>query len=80
MSDGWIDIDGCLACVERYQRNIHHHNNCRRPDNCYCDICRSQPPSLRDSASHILFQCVLDLESFELTCYTTYSQYKYAVQ
>ena len=38
-----------------------------------------QPPSLRDSASHILFRCVLDLERFELTCYTTYSQYKFAV-
>jgi hypothetical protein len=69
-SDGWTDIDGCLACVERYQRSIRHHNNCRRSDNSYCDICRHQPPSLRDSASHILFLCILDLERFELTCYT----------
>ena len=78
-SDGWTDIDGCITCVERYQRSIRHHNNCRPPDSCYCDICRRQPPSLRDS-SHILFQYILDLERFELTCYTTYSQYQYAVQ
>jgi hypothetical protein len=39
-----------------------------------------QPPSLRDSASHILFKCLLDLKRFDLTCYTTYSQYKFAVE
>ena len=64
------------------------HNVIRRPFDpfttanfltCHCNICVRQPPSLRDSASHILFRCVFDLERFELTCYTTYSQYKFAV-
>ena len=58
----------------------HVPNNCRRPDICHCNICTRQPPSLRDSASHILFRCVLDIRCFELTCYTTYSQYKFAVE
>jgi hypothetical protein len=57
-SDGWTDIDGCLTCVEDYQVNLHCHNNSNRPGNCYCDTCRQQPPSLLDSASHILFRCV----------------------
>jgi hypothetical protein len=79
-SDGWNDINGCLACVENYQQSIHPLNNCNYSDNCQCDICRRQPPSLLDSASHILFRCVLDIERFELNSYTTYPQYKYAVQ
>jgi len=80
MSDGWTDIDGCLSCVESYQRTIRHNNSCNRTDNCYCNICTRQPPSLRVSALHILFKCVIDLERFELTCHITYRQYKYAVQ
>jgi hypothetical protein len=79
-SDGWTDIDRCLACVQDYQLRLRPHNNCNRPDNCYCDICKRQPPSLHDSASHILFRCVLDIERFELTSYITYGQYTYAVQ
>jgi hypothetical protein len=77
-SDGWTDIEGCGLCIEKYQRSIRAFNDCMRPANCQCIICTRQPPSLRDSASHILFNCVLDLERFNLTCYTTYSQYKFA--
>jgi len=78
-SDGWTDVEGCQECLERYQGAIRSFNNCELPNTCYCNICTRQPPSLRDSASHILFRCVLDLERFELTRYTTYSQYKFAV-
>jgi hypothetical protein len=79
-SDGWTDIDDCLACLREYQRNLQPFNNCNQPDRCSCDICRRQPPSLLNSASYILFRFVLDLERFELNCYTTYPQYQYAVQ
>jgi len=78
-SDGWTDIDRCQECIERYQGAIRSLNNCELPNTFHCNICLRQPPSPRDSASHILFKCVLDLERFELTCYTTYSQYKFAV-
>jgi hypothetical protein len=58
------------------------HIGCIRPDSasCFCNICRRKPTSLLDSASHILFRCVLDLERFELNCFTTNTQYRYAVQ
>jgi hypothetical protein len=79
-SDGWTDIEGCGLCIEKYQRSIRSYNDCMRPSTCQCNICTRQPPSLRDSASHILFRCVLDLKRFELTCYTTYNQYKFAVE
>jgi len=78
-SDGCTDVEGCQACIERYQGAICTLNNCELPNICHCNICTRQPPSLRDSASHILFRCVLDLKRFELTRYTTYSQYKFAV-
>jgi len=78
-SDGWTDIDECEACTERYQEALRPFHNCELSNTCHCNICVCQPPSLRPSASHILFRCVLDLERFELTCYTTYSQYKFAV-
>jgi len=78
-SDGWTDDDECQACTERYQEALRPFHNCELPNICHCNICVRQSPSLRDSASHILFRCVLDLERFELTCYTTYSQYKFAV-
>jgi len=79
-SDGWTDVDGCRECIERYQGAIRALNNGELPNIFYCNICTCQPPSLRDSASHILFRRVLDLERFELTRYTTYSQYKLAVE
>jgi hypothetical protein len=81
-SGGWTDIDGCTSCIERFQRDLRPYSGCIRPDrgSCFCNICIRQPPSLLDSASHILFQCVLDLERFELNCFTTYAQYRYAVQ
>jgi len=79
-SDGWSDIDRCQECIERYQGAIRHLNNCQLPNTCHCNICVCQPPSPRDSASHILFKCVLDLKRFDLTCYTTYRQYKFAVE
>ena len=78
-SDRWTDVEGCQECTEHCQSAIRSFNNCELPNICYCNICMRQPPSLRDSASHILFRCVLDLERFELTRYTTYSQYKFAV-
>jgi hypothetical protein len=58
-SDGWTDVEGCQACIERYQGAICTLNNCELPNICHCNICTRQPPSLRDSASHVLFRCVL---------------------
>ena len=78
-SDGGSDVDECQACTERYQEALRPFHNCELPNICHCNICTRQPPSLRDSASHILFKWVLDLERFELTCYTTYSQYDFAI-
>jgi len=79
-SDGWTDIDGCQPCIEHYQGVIRPFSTCVLPEICNCNICMRQPPSLRDSASHILFKFILDLRRFELTSYTTYSQYKFAVE
>ena len=55
-SDGWSDVDECQACTERYQEALRPFHNCELPNICHCNICTRQPPSLRDSASHILFK------------------------
>jgi len=78
-TDGWSDSDECEACTERYQEALRPYHYCVHPDICRCNICVRNPPSLRDSASHTLFTCVLDIELFELTHNTTYTQYRFAV-
>jgi hypothetical protein len=79
-SDGWEDGNRCQLCSECYQEALRPFLNCELPPTCRCNICKREPPSLRDLASNVLFKCVLDLERFELTCFTTYSQYKFAVE
>jgi len=66
-----------VTCVEDYQQSLKALSVCHLPDVCYCIICRLQPPSLRDLASHVVF---INVEHFELTVDTTFHQYVYAVK
>ena len=47
---------------------------------CTCKMCRHQPPSLTDSARHVLFNDTLHIDRFKLTVEKTYHQYVYAVR
>jgi len=53
---------------------------CDLSPECTCKICMRHPPSLTDSARHVLFNYTLYIDRFELTVEKTYSQYVYAVR
>ena len=76
-SDGWKDEANCDDCVVQLRQDLVHLSNCRLPDNCSCNICRKQPPSLRNICSTIVFR---NERFFELTTNTTFEEYVYAVE
>jgi hypothetical protein len=80
-SEGWRDFGNCSECVLQYRDYIRPFSNCRAlAAPCSSNICNRQPPSLRDSALHTIFLQVVDISRFELTVYTTYDEYPYAVR
>ena len=76
-SDGWKDEANCDDCVVQFRQHLGHLSNCRLPENCSCNICRRQPPSLRNIRSAIVFR---NDRRFELTVNTTFGEYVYAVE
>jgi len=66
-SESWKDHEYCDDCVERHMIVWNPHLSCRLDDECACKLCRHQPPSLADSARHVLFNYTLHLDRFILT-------------
>jgi hypothetical protein len=65
----------------KYQQILRSISDCRLPAaDCRCNICVRQPPSLGDSAAHLVFNNLFNLEQFELTVDTTFQQYVFAVK
>jgi hypothetical protein len=79
-SDGWKDSANCGACVGIHHEVLLPFHACDLSDDCRCKLCTRQPPSLADSARHVLFNYTLHLESFRLDVHTTYDCYVYAVR
>jgi hypothetical protein len=48
-------------------------------EQCNCNVCVRQPPTLRDMASRILFVLSLHPEHFELTREVTHSEFVHSV-
>ena len=76
-SDGWKDELNCDECVTQFREDLVYLSDCRLSDDCDCNVCRRQPPSLRNICSSIIF---LKDSSFQLTPYTTFEEYVYAVE
>ena len=53
-------------------------HGCDLSVDCKCKICTKQPPSLADSARHVLFNYTLHLDRFHLEEDTPYDLYVYA--
>jgi hypothetical protein len=53
---------------------------CRKPEEFPCTICHKQPPSLKSSASEIMFRLIFNIEKFHLDRDTTYDQYMYVAR
>ena len=80
-SDGWKDDGNCERYILQYQQLLRHLTGSHCPNISRCNICIQQPPSLRDTASHILLQYIYGIfHQFELTAHTTYDQYVRAVR
>jgi hypothetical protein len=79
-SDRWKHDANGDDCVERHQFVLSPFHSCNLPDKCSCKICTRQPPSLADSARHVLFNFTLHLDRFELTVEKTHQQYVYAAR
>jgi len=78
-SDGWNSSLQCSTCMLEYRDTIHPFTNCRKPSDCYCNICKRQSASLFASATHALFNLVFNLDRFQMTKDVTYQQYLYVV-
>ena len=79
-SVGWSFGSGCVICRDASRQNIRPLTGCVAPGEAWaCNICRRQPPSLRDLASHAVFPLPLNIERFEFTRDVTHRQYRYAV-
>ena len=76
-SDGWRDEFNCDNCVAEFRSDMFHLCDCRMISDCDCNVCRRQPPSLRNICSSIVFR---KDSSFRLTPYMTFEEYVYAVE
>ena len=79
-SDAWKDTANCDDCVERHMVVLNPFHACDLSPECTCKICKRQPPSLADSARHVLFNYTLYIDRFELTIEKTHQQYVYAAR
>ena len=70
-SDGWKDSGNCDACVDHHQEMMLLFHSCDLSNDCKCRICTRQPPSLANSARHVLFNYTLHLDRFHLESNTT---------
>jgi hypothetical protein len=69
----------CRACEEMMDGIYEVELQCVAPGQCSCIACRKQPPSLKASASEIVFRYLYDLPNFRFDQHTTYDLYSYVV-
>jgi len=55
-------------------------HGCDLPLDCKCKMCSRQPPSLADSARHVLFNYSLHIDRFQVESVTPYNLYVYATR
>jgi hypothetical protein len=75
----WTFVSGCVQCRNHFRERLRPRTGCLAPAvTCSCNICRRQPPTLRDMSSQVLFTMSCNLDLFELTRDVTHEQYVYA--
>jgi len=60
-SDGWKDSGKCPNFIGRNQEILLPFHECDLSDSCTCRICTRHPPSLADSARHVLLNYSLQI-------------------
>jgi len=80
-SDGWNSDSLCDECSEEYRLLLQPFvGNCTSDRSCRCNVCLWQPLSLRNLASHTVFNLTFNLSSFTLTGKTLYHRYLYGLE
>jgi len=79
-SDGWKDSDNCDVCADQQQTMLLPFHECDLSQECTCKICTRQPPSLADSARHVLLNYSLHIDRFQLESDTPYDLYVFATR
>jgi hypothetical protein len=69
----------CRACEAMMDGIYEVEPQCMAPNTCSCTACRRQPPSLKASASEIVFRYLYDIPNFCFDQNTTYDLYSYVV-
>ena len=69
-SDGWKDIGLCVECMDNHQEMILPFYGCDLSVDCKCKMCTRQPPSLADSARHVLFNYTISRQILPWNGYT----------
>ena len=77
-SDEWRDSANCDVCVDRNQELLLPFHGCDLSLECKCKMCTRQPPSLADSAHHVLFNYSLHIDRFQLESDTPHDLYVFA--
>jgi len=79
--DDWMIHSLCSNCRNAFKMNIRNLvSNCNLSENCTCNLCLRQPPSLRGLTSHFVLNFKYNIEHFSLTHETTYDKDEYANQ
>jgi len=79
-SDGWKDSDNCDACTDQQQTMLLPYHEFDLSQECTCKMCTRQPPSLADSARHVIFNYSLHINRFQLESVTPYDLYVFATR
>jgi len=80
-SDGWPTDFLYVYCLEEFQQVLAPIvGNCNLERCCRWNVCLSQTPTLRNSASYTVFHVTFNVNQFTLNGMTLYEQFKHAVR
>ena len=66
-SDGWFTTVLCDTCARDERFAIREKFGCSLYHACKCAVCVRQPPTLKATAAHVVFDMLLNLERFSVT-------------
>jgi hypothetical protein len=77
---GWSFLSDCVTCADLLQERLRSVTGGLVPaEASACNICRRQPPTLRDMALHTVFTVSRNMHLFDVKRDVTYEQYVSAI-
>jgi hypothetical protein len=79
-SMGWSFVSRCVPCTDRFREHLRPLTGCLAPaENCPCNICKRQPPTIREMSLQVPFTMSYKIDLFELTRDVTHEQNVHAI-